>query len=176
MNVGMGHLQISPSSPYESQNASRVSLVSNLQQQRGIATDQRHSNGGTPISPISQRNGHQPSIAGPRRAPVITPNPRAVSGMPDPTAAAPTKGFPWAFPDSAPSEERRASSSGGSSMDRSEISRQNSYAASVNSSIYTVDSNMPAGQKRFDDGQYCAQTVHLCNQMQFLYRIHSSTS
>jgi hypothetical protein len=27
MNVGMGHLQISPSSPYDSQNTSRVSLV-----------------------------------------------------------------------------------------------------------------------------------------------------
>jgi hypothetical protein len=74
--------------------------------------------------------------------------------MPDPTAAAPTKGFPWAFPDQAPIEERRGSSSGESSVERSEISRQNSYAASINSSIYTADSNMPAGQKRFDDGKY----------------------
>jgi hypothetical protein len=151
MNVGMGHLAISPSSPYESQNASRVSLVSNLQQQRGIAPDQRSSNGVVPISPVSQRNSsHRPNTA-PRRAPVITPNPRAVSGMPDPTAAAPTKGFPWAFPDQAPSEERRGSSSGESSVEQSEISRQNSYAASINSSIYTADSSMPPGQKRFED-------------------------
>jgi hypothetical protein len=150
MNIGMGHLQISPSSPYESQNASRASLVSNLQQQRGIATDQR-PNGPIPISPVSQRSSaHRPNPA-PRRAPVITPNPRAVSGMPDPTAAAPTKGFPWAFPDQAPSEERRGSSSGDSSMGRGEISRQNSYAASINSSIYTADSTLPPGQKRFDD-------------------------
>lgn len=153
MNVGMGTLHITPSSPYESQNASRVSLVSNLQQQRGISTDQR-SSGGIPLSPVSQRNGQRPTISAPRRAPVITPNPRAVSGMPDPMAAAPTKGFPWAFPDSAPSEERRGSSSGESSMERSEMSRQNSYAASVNSSIYTADSNMPSGQKRFDDGMF----------------------
>ncbi|KAF2426520.1 hypothetical protein EJ08DRAFT_663269 [Tothia fuscella] len=153
MNAGMNHLAISPSSPYESQNASRVSLVSNLQQQRGIAPDQRvsiASNGTGPISPISQRNSaHRPNTA-PRRAPVITPNPRAVSGMPDPTAAAPTKGFPWAFPDQDSIEERRGSSSG-SSVDRSEISRQNSYAASMNSSIYTAESSMPPGQKRFDD-------------------------
>jgi hypothetical protein len=150
MNVGMNHLQISPSSPYESQNASRASLVSNLQQQRGITTDQRLS-GPVPISPVSQRSSVQRPNAAPRRAPVITPNPRAVSGMPDPTAAAPTKGFPWAFPDQAPSEERRGSSSGDSSVERSEISRQNSYAASINSSIYTVDSTLPPGQKRFDD-------------------------
>jgi hypothetical protein len=146
----MGHLAISPSSPYESVNASRASLVSNLQQQRGIATDNRSSNP-TPLSPVSQRSSVHRSNAAPRRAPVITPNPRAVSGMPDPTAAAPTKGFPWAFPDQEPSEERRDSSSGDSSMERSEMSRQNSYAASVNSSIYTADSTLPAGQKRFDD-------------------------
>jgi hypothetical protein len=149
MNMGMGHLAISPASPYDSQNASRVSLVSNLQQQRGI-TDQR-SNGVPPVSPIGTRAGLRPNAA-PRRAPVITPNPRAVSGMPDPTAAAPTKGFPWAFPDSAPSDERRGSSSGDSSGGQDGISRQNSYAASVNSSIYTTES-LPAGQKRFDDGK-----------------------
>ncbi|QDS68076.1 hypothetical protein FKW77_009923 [Venturia effusa] len=146
MNMGMGHLAISPSSPYDSQNASRVSLVSNLQQQRGI-TDQRTN--GVPASPVGSRTGLRPNTQ-PRRAPVIPANPRAVSGMPDPRAAEPTKGFPWAFPDSVPSEDRRGSRSSESSGDNDAISRQNSYAASVNSSVYTTES-MPLGQKRFDD-------------------------
>lgn len=149
MNMGMGHLAISPSSPYDSQNASRVSLVSNLQQQRGI-TDQR--NNGAPVSPIGSRAGLRPNTQ-PRRAPVIPANPRAVSGMPDPRAAEPTKGFPWAFPDSMPSENRRGSRSSESSGDNDRVSRQNSYAASVNSSVYTTES-MPLGQKRFDDGKH----------------------
>ena len=149
MNMGMGHLQITPSSPYESQNASRVSLVSNLQQQRGINTDQR-SNGVGPSSPSNQRSGVRPH-APPRRAPVISSNPRAVSGMPDPTAAAPTKGFAWAFPDQAPNDERRGSDSTDSS-DHHAISRHNSYAGSMTSSIVTTDSQYPPGQKRLDDG------------------------
>lgn len=148
MNMGMGHLAISPSSPYDSQNASRVSLVSNLQQQRGI-TDQRTN--GVPVSPVGSRTGLRPNTQ-PRRAPVIPANPRAVSGMPDPRAAEPTKGFPWAFPDSVPSDDRRGSRSSESSGDNDGISRQNSYAASVNSSVYTAES-MPIGQKRFDDGK-----------------------
>lgn len=149
MNMGMGHLAISPSSPYDSQNASRVSLASNLQQQRGII-DQRTN--GIPASPVGSRGGLRPNTQ-PRRAPVIPANPRAVSGMPDPRAAEPTKGFPWAFPDSMPSEDRRGSRSSESSGDNDGISRQNSYAASVNSSVYTTES-MPLGQKRFDDGKY----------------------
>ena len=150
MNMGMGHLQISPSSPYASENASRASLVSNLQQQRGITTDQR-PNGVGPRSPLGVRTPGLRSQVVPRRAPVINPNPRSVSGMPDPTAAAPTKGFPWAFPDH-PEPDRRGSSSEESSVERSVPSRQNSFAASINSSIYTNDSAMPPGQKRFDEG------------------------
>lgn len=145
----MGHLQISPSSPYASENASRASLVSNLQQQRGITTDQR-PNGVGPRSPLGARTPGLRSQVAPRRAPVINPNPRSVSGMPDPTAAAPTKGFPWAFPDAEP--DRRGSSSEESSVERSVPSRQNSFAASINSSIYTNDSILPPGQKRLDEG------------------------
>ena len=150
MNAGMGHLAISPSSPYDSQNASRVSLVSNLQQQRGITNEQR-PNGTSPLSPLGPRAGSRANHP-PRRAPVINPNPRSVSGMPDPMAAAPTKGFAWAFPAEADPEDRRASSSGGSSIERSIPSRQNSFATSVNSSIFTAESGLPPGQKRFDDG------------------------
>lgn len=71
--------------------------------------------------------------------------------MPDPMAAAPTKGFAWAFPAEAEPDDRRGSSSGESSIDPSLPSRQNSFAASVNSSIFTTDSNIPTGQKRFDE-------------------------
>lgn len=152
MNAGMTHLAISPSSPYESQNTSRVSLVSSLQQQRGITTDQRQS--GPPLSPLGPRDSVRSNQA-PRRAPVINPNPRSVSGMPDPMAAAPTKGFPWAFPDAEP-DERRGSSSGDSSIERSTRSipsRQNSFATSINSSIYAEA--LPPGQKRFEDGVFC---------------------
>lgn len=71
--------------------------------------------------------------------------------MPDPMAAAPTKGYAWAFPGDYEPDERRGSSSGDSSGQRSIPSRQNSFAASVNSSIFTTDSNLPSGQKRLGD-------------------------
>lgn len=143
MNLGMTSLAISPQSPYESQNVSRVSLASGLQQARV-------PNGVTPLSPSSSRLAVRAHVT-PRRAPVIN-GPRAVSGMPDPTAAAPTKGYAWAFPDQEPGDDRRGSSSEESMDERSRISRQNSYAQSITSSILTTDSAMPAGQKRFDDG------------------------
>ncbi|UPX11645.1 uncharacterized protein EKO05_0002239 [Ascochyta rabiei] len=151
MNVGMGHLQISPSSPYDSQNTSRVSLVSNLQAQRGITNPDARINGASPLSPPA-RNSVLRTNHPPRRAPVINPNPRSVSGMPDPMAPAPTKGYAWAFPAEFEPEERRASSSGESSAGNSNVpSRQNSFATSINSSIYTTDSHLPSGQKRLDN-------------------------
>jgi hypothetical protein len=152
MNAGMNHLAIGPASPYDSQNTSRVSLVSNLQQQRGITNPDQRSNGTSSLSPMGPRAG--PRIQHPpRRAPIITPNPRSVSGMPDPMAAAPTKGYAWAFPAEFEPDERRGSSSGESSIDHSVPSRQNSFATSVNSSIYTADSHLP-GQKRLEEGTY----------------------
>ncbi|ORX93695.1 hypothetical protein BCR34DRAFT_608482 [Clohesyomyces aquaticus] len=170
MNAGMAHLAVSPSSPYDSQNASRVSLVSNLQAQRGITTTNQQPNGTSPLSPLGPRAGARANHP-PRRAPVITPNPRSVSGMPDPMAAAPTKGFPWAFPDSVQPEDRRGSSSGDSD-DRSIPSRQNSFAASVHSSLFTADSNIPGGQKRFDDD--IATTHHHSMQHRNVTNLQSS--
>jgi hypothetical protein len=143
MNIGMNHLQINPQSPYESQNVSRVSLASGLQQARV-------PNGVTPLSPTGPRMVSRTHVT-PRRAPIIN-GPRAVSGMPDPTAAAPTKGYAWAFPDQEPGDERRPSSSDESGDGTTGISRQNSYAQSIASSILTTDSTLPPGQKRFDDG------------------------
>jgi hypothetical protein len=154
MNAGMNGLALtSPSSPYDSQNASRVSLVSNLQNMRGIPADSR-PNGASPLSPLG-RNGVPRVVQPPRRAPVINPNPRSVSGMPDPMAQAPTKGYAWAFPADIGPEERRASSSGESSVGHSNLpSRQNSFATSINSSIFTTDSKLPHGQHQLDDGTH----------------------
>lgn len=70
------------------------------------------------------------------------------SGQPDATAAKPTPGYAWAFPDEAIPEERRDSESGDSSLGRT-----NSLATSVRSSIFSSDSQMPQGQRRFDDGK-----------------------
>ena len=120
MNVGMGHLQISPASPYDSTNTSRVSLVSSLQQQRGITNPDARINGASPLSPPA-RNSAIRANHPPRRAPVINPNPRSVSGMPDPMAAAPTKGYAWAFTAKLEPEDRRASSCGESSAGNSHI-------------------------------------------------------
>ncbi|KAF3001549.1 hypothetical protein E8E13_009677 [Curvularia kusanoi] len=109
MNQGMTHLQIS-ASPYDSNNTSRVSLVSALNQQRGITSPDARMNGASPLSPQIRSNSIRANNP-PRRAPVINPNPRSVSGMPDPMAAAPTKGYAWAFPAEFEPDERRQSSS-----------------------------------------------------------------
>lgn len=73
-------------------------------------------------------------------------------GGPDPTAAKPTQGYAWAFPDQAIPEERRLSDSGESSIGPS---RTNSFAASsIRSSVFSTDSQLPMGQRRFDDGEF----------------------
>lgn len=140
MHAGFNKLYINnPASPYESQNPSQVSLAASLRRPNGA-----------PMSPLSARSsmrGHPP----PRVAPPIMPVQRG-PGAPDPTAANPTQGFAWAFPDdSAIPEERRGSDSDGSSLSQG-ISRQNSFAASsIRSSIFSTDSQLPPGQRRLDD-------------------------
>lgn len=116
-------------------------------------------NGAAPVSPSSSRfncnradmEARKASARPPVVAPVIIPNPRSVSGMPDPMAQNPTRGFAWAFPDKAEPDFDDNRGSSESSMDRSLPSRQNSYAASINSSILTADSHLPPGQRRLDD-------------------------
>jgi len=135
-----------PTSPYESQNQSQISLAASL----------RRPNGQPPMSPLSGRNsmggGSLRSHHAPRIAPPIVSNVR-VPGAPDPTAAKPTQGFPWAFPDMPiPEEQQRRGSSSDDSSVRQSVSRQNSYAASsIRSSIFSMDSTLPPGQRRFDD-------------------------
>lgn len=139
MHQGFNSLYINgPASPYESANTSQVSLAASLRRQPG-----------QPISPLSTRSSQRGQPA-PRIAPPIMPVGRG-PGVPDPTAAKPTQGFAWAFPDSAiPEEERRGSDSGESSTHNP--SRQNSFAASsVRSSIFSNDSHLPMGQRRFTE-------------------------
>lgn len=141
MHSNFNNLYINnPHSPYESTNNSQVSLAASL----------RRPNGGAPISPLSGRSSlrGQPPM---RVAPPIMPVARG-PGAPDPTAAKPTQGYAWAFPDGPIPEERRGSDSGESSIG---VSRTNSIAASsIRSSIFSADSQMPQGQRRLDDGTF----------------------
>lgn len=130
-----------PTSPYESQNPSQVSLAASLRRPNGQ------------LSPLSSRASLRQQHA-PRIAPPIVPNVRG-PGAPDPTAAKPTQGFAWAFPDSTiEEEEKRRGSSSGDSSNSHTMSRQNSYtASSIRSSIFSNESALPTGQRRFDDGK-----------------------
>ncbi|KAK3655656.1 hypothetical protein LTR56_003305 [Elasticomyces elasticus] len=135
-----------PTSPYESANTSQVSLAASL----------RKPNGGGPMSPLSARSSIR-SFPAPRIAPPIMPIGR-VSGAPDPTAARPTQGYAWAFPDQPIPEERGDSDSDTSSISRN-YSRTNSIAGnSIRSSIFSNDSHLPPGQRRL--GEEHATTHH----------------
>lgn len=78
------------------------------------------------------------------------------AGGPNPLAEKPTQGYAWAFPDGPiPEEERRDSESGDSSTHG--MSRKSSLAASsIRSSIFSTDSHLPIGQRRFEDGEFHA--------------------
>lgn len=96
-----------------------------------------------------------------------------VPGGPDPTAARPTQGFAWAFPDEAIPEETRESDSGDSSISHG-VSRTNSFAASsIRSSIFSTDSQMPPGQRRFDDDS--ATTHHHSMQHRTLQNLQNDS-
>ncbi|KAI9770647.1 MAG: hypothetical protein M1835_006535 [Candelina submexicana] len=156
----MSQLVLGGNSPYGSANASQASLVSDLQRERGIPTDQhRLSNGLHPSRyPPTQPSPLSPSeskvrlgSSGGRRAPAVAPPimPATRTQWPNPNAKNPTPGAPYAFPD--PTVAR--SSSGSDDQQRSpRQSRRASLADSIGgSSIFTTDSRMPPGQKRLDD-------------------------
>lgn len=140
---GMNTLGLGPTSPspYHSNNQSQASIVSGLQQQRGIPTSNggfngaRYSTMNGPMSPYaSHRNSRGPFAAG-RTAPPILENPKAEVYSAD----APTRGQAYAFPDpdSKPTDQSRPGST---------FSRRNSYAESYASSVVTMDSRYPPGQ------------------------------
>ena len=160
MHQGFNSLYINnPQSPYESANTSQVSLAASL----------RRPNGQAPMSPLSGRSNIRNHV--PRVAPPIMPVGRT-SGAPDPTAARPTQGYAWAFPDTV-QEERRGSESD-SSVGNS-ISRTNSIAASsVRSSIFSADSHLPSGQRRFDNGRQNPHTGFDLSLMCESRRYHAS--
>ncbi|KAI5254782.1 hypothetical protein E4T42_02126 [Aureobasidium subglaciale] len=140
VHTGISNLGLNnPTSPYESQNGSQVSLAASL----------RRPNNGNPLSPLSGRNSIRGGT-GPRVAPPIVGASR-VPGAPDPMASKPTPGHAWAFPDDPIAEESRRESSSEDSQ-RHSISRTNSYAASsIRSSIFSQNEGLPYGQRRFDD-------------------------
>ena len=162
MHQGFNNLYINnPTSPYDSANTSQVSLAASLR---------RPNNGHAPMSPLSGRSSLRGHPA-PRVAPPIMPG--RLPGGPDPTAAKPTQGFAWAFPDEAIPEERRESDSGESSVSHG-VSRNNSFAASsIRSSIFSTDSQLPPGQRRFDDPQ--ATTHHHSMQHRTIQSLQNET-
>jgi hypothetical protein len=142
MNNNMGHLVLGHGTPYESNNQSTASLVSTLQQQRGIP--QARTNG----LPASVRRSSAAQGSGPRRAPAIQPSSRGGGGMPNPLSSEPTRGFAWAFPDQADPTEMDEDS------DSANSSRQGSIAAT---SIHTIDS--VAHSIRQGNGMYCKRRI-----------------
>ena len=141
VHTGISNLGLNnPTSPYESQNGSQVSLAASL----------RRLTNGTPLSPLNGRNSMRVSH-GARVAPPIAGVAR-VPGAPDPMAAKPTPGYSWAFPDNPIAEEPRRESSSGES-ERYSLSRTNSIAGtSLRSSIFSNGEGLlPHGQRRFDD-------------------------
>ncbi|ETN37235.1 uncharacterized protein HMPREF1541_08225 [Cyphellophora europaea CBS 101466] len=155
IHQGMQHLGLGPTSPYHSNNQSQTSIVSGLQQQRGIPTGNGYNNSrystmsGGPLSPYSsQRNSRGPLAAG-RVAPPILENPKADVY----SAEAPTRGQAYAFPDP---DGSRTSLSG---RPPSTFSRRNSFAESFTSSIMTMESTrLPRGQHELPEAHHHSLT------------------
>lgn len=139
LHHGMTQLGLGPTSPYHSNNGSQASIVSGLQQQRGIQPNgygSRYSAMSGPMSPYGSMRGGRAFAAG-RVAPPILENPKSDVYSAD----LPTRGQAYAFPD--PDLPVKAVAG----RPPSNFSRRNSFAESFTSSILTVESSrLPPGQ------------------------------
>lgn len=196
MNQGISALQINPTSPYHSTNASQSSVVSGMPRDRmsyshHSTTSSRFPPGQSanhqpPLSPLGPRSqDHRSQFPAGRTAPPISSNPRPeefhadspVPGQayafPDPSishhhpsslnaqgpappisnnprpetfhAENPVPGQAYAFPD--PSFSRASTISAQTDRPSNQFTRRHSTAESMNSSIYTTESRLPAGQQ-----------------------------
>ncbi|KAI9783893.1 MAG: hypothetical protein M1816_001145 [Peltula sp. TS41687] len=166
----MNHLALT--SPLASTNASQTSLVSGLQRERGIPMESNGNNGfryssasnnvtttslgrrvGRTAPPINIDGASQwqnPNAEMPTKGlPWAFPDPD--ESAPNPHSMKPTKGQPWAFPD--PELAARPSSKSDHDMHSHPPSmrRESIGSASVTSSLYTTDSRLPVGQRRFEE-------------------------
>ena len=184
---GMNSLAINGSSIYNnhSTNPSSTSLSQNLSRERGIQSLSSPTNGlrtsrssaQLPNAPLSPHLEHRPAMS--RVAPPIGRNPRSEVYNAD----EPIPGQAYAFPD-APYSQPGAlppKSSHGSRTNVSKIeedldmfSRRDSGRQSVASSIHTVDSRLPPGQRHFEDG--INNTHHHSMQSDQMRRISGTDS
>lgn len=151
IHQGMHNLGLGPTSPYHSNNPSQTSIVSGLQQQRGIPTagaytGSRYSTMNGPMSPYaSQRNNSRGAFAAGRVAPPILENPKADVY----SAELPTRGQAYAFPDPDGPQP------GAPGRPTSTYSRRGSFAESFTSSIVTMESSrLPPGQQGMSRDSY----------------------
>ncbi|RMD42137.1 hypothetical protein DV735_g2993, partial [Chaetothyriales sp. CBS 134920] len=149
LHQGMNALGLGPTSPYHSNNHSQSSIVSGLQQQRGIQPNGfgagRYTNMNGPISPYGSLRSSRGFTAG-RVAPPILGIPKSEVYSAD----NPTRGQAYAFPD--PDAPGRPPATG---RPPSHVSRRNSFAESFTSSILTVESTrLPPGQQELPDSHH----------------------
>ncbi|RMZ76111.1 hypothetical protein DV738_g5079, partial [Chaetothyriales sp. CBS 135597] len=149
LHQGMNALGLGPTSPYHSNNHSQSSIVSGLQQQRGIQPNGfgagRYGNMNGPMSPYGSLRSSRGFTAG-RVAPPILGIPKSEVYSAD----NPTRGQAYAFPD--PDAPGRPPATG---RPPSHVSRRNSFAESFTSSILTVESTrLPPGQQELPDSHH----------------------
>lgn len=162
MNQGMDRLALNPSSPYGSASASQVSIVSNLNRERGIREDHSKSNGYNParfsgpqsLSYLGSRVGEpRAEYAGRRQAPAIMDNPQREIY----NAESPTRGLPYAFPD----PDARPPQADGIQRPSGQLERRGSAAESIGSSIWTTESNrLPPGQHELPQSMHHHSLQH----------------
>ena len=146
MNQGMDRLALNPTSPYGSASASQVSIVSNLNRERGIRDDYSKANGyhpqrysgPQPLSPLGPRSTDNREFR--RQAPAIMDNPQREIY----NAESPTRGLPYAFPD----PDARPGGTESVHSRAPPMERRASTAESIGSSIWTTESSrLPPGQQ-----------------------------